>query len=89
MSERFKVSSVLGLKISPRSDMRASGMREPVRSWVVLDSAFGYRIVEQWNANSDSLAGDLAGEEAAIDLCAKLNTWDDEYGLVPVAEFAP
>jgi len=87
MSDRFRVTSVLGLKISPRSDMRASGMREAVRSWAVLDSAFCYRIVEEWNHGSDSPYGDLRGEKEAHALCDLLNAWDDERGSAPVPEF--
>ena len=76
---RFVVASVTGYTINPGSTAAAGGGRhKPTRSFSVLDSAYCYRIVGEFNTGSNSYGGERANEKRAKELCTRLNAWDRE-----------
>lgn len=83
MSDRFRIAEVSGFTINPRS-AAADGntRRQPVRSFAVLDSAFCFQIVGEFNTTQSS-GGERKNERAARTLCDELNLWADEYGTEP------
>jgi len=82
VSDRFRVTSACGFTINPRSGPATggAGARQPKRSFAVLDSAFCYRIVAEFNTGSNSAGGERSNEIKAHALCDELNLWDDEHG---------
>jgi hypothetical protein len=72
VSERYRVSSVLGYTIHPNLHGAGGGShRTPSRSYSVLDSAVCYRIVAEFITRSGVSEG--TNERRARRLCERLN----------------
>jgi hypothetical protein len=74
VSERYRVSSVLGYTIHPghaTSGVGGGSHRTPSRSYAVLDSAVCYRIVAEFITRSGVSEG--TNERRARRLCERLN----------------
>ena len=81
-SDRFVVVSVNGFKINPLTPTaKTNSSRPPKRSFAVLDSAFCYRIMGEFNTGSGGLTEAL-NERRAQAFCDELNAWDREHGIV-------
>jgi hypothetical protein len=77
--KRFVVRTVTGYTINPASSSAAGGGRHrPTSSFSVLDSAYCYRIIREFNTGSDSWGGEKANARRARELCNRLNAWDRE-----------
>ena len=81
-SDRFVVVSVTGYKIDPAAPtQKTNSSSPPKRSFSVLDSAFCYRIMGEFNTGTGSLTEKL-NERRAQALCDELNAWDRAEGIV-------
>jgi hypothetical protein len=90
MSERFIVAEVTGYTIRPDSTAPYGNSKRALpRSFTVLDSGYCYRIVGEFNTDSDSALGTKGNEVKAHALCDRLNRWDSVLGSRPVAAWSP
>jgi len=78
MSERFVIATVSGYTINPGHETRGNTRSQPTCSFSILDTAFCYRIVAEFNTGGNTYMGEKGSERKAHALCAELNAWADE-----------
>jgi len=75
-SRRFIVQSVYGFVINQGSGTSSGGAAKPRHSFTVLDSAWCYRIVGEFNTGQGTYGSEIAQERKALELCERLNAWE-------------
>jgi len=87
MSGRFIVQPVEGYTINVERGAPGNTRRAPTCSFSILDTAFNYAVVAEFNTGSESYGGEATNRRKAHAYCAELNAWADLHGTEPVPEF--